>query len=422
MDFSLDLLEARGDIAPDSPEAEQFVLGYLRDVVSHEVGHTLGLRHNFRASTIRPLERLDDPDFTSKEPFIASVMDYNPPNLAQKGHQQGAYFMNRLGPYDYWAIEYAYKPLPSEREKEGLAEIAARSSDPLLAYGTDEDVGEDDGADDPEVNRFDLGSDPLAYYSKRVALSRELWERLADKQLPAGESYDVLYRNFRSGFSALVRATDLAQKYVGGLVHVRDHAGSPRAPFVTIAAARQREALHLIGDTLFRADSFRFKPELLNRLSPERIRAHGSAVMPVATLFEELERLMLDRLMSPRRAAAILDTEVRYADAKQTFHLSELYDELMTDVWSELKGGKDIPAPRRALQRAHLKRLIALALRHSSEIPEDARSLARDNLRTLQAQLRAKKGAGSREVKAHLGDSLALVDEALKASMQLATP
>jgi hypothetical protein len=80
----------------------------VKEVTMHEVGHTLGLRHNFKASTMLPNEQLHDTAITGKKGIAASVMDYTPANIAPKGTKQGHYFTTTLGAYDYWAIEYAY--------------------------------------------------------------------------------------------------------------------------------------------------------------------------------------------------------------------------------------------------------------------------------------------------------------------------
>ena len=110
--------------------------------------------------------------------LTGSVMDYIPVNVAPEGQKQGPYFQNTLGPYDYWAIEYAYRPITAdggENEKAVLEKIASRCSDPQLSYGTDEDAFEDGRGIDPTCSRWDLGDDPIAYYRGRVSLVRELW-------------------------------------------------------------------------------------------------------------------------------------------------------------------------------------------------------------------------------------------------------
>ena len=166
MTYGTDVLEARGDLEPGSPEAESFVDAYLKDVTMHEVGHTLGLRHNFRASRVYTQPQLADPAFTKANGIAGSVMEYAPINLNSADEPRDHYgtpFNDTLGPYDYWAIEYAYKPLPSglsaADEHAALEKIAGRSAEPLLAYGTDEDnfIGVD-----PETLQFDLGSDVIA--------------------------------------------------------------------------------------------------------------------------------------------------------------------------------------------------------------------------------------------------------------------
>jgi len=123
--------KASTDLAPDAPpEARQFVLDYMKDMTMHEVGHTLGLRHNFRASHGVRASQVADPEFTRREAFTNSVMEYAPVNLPRPGEPAAAPFQATLGTYDYWAIEYGYKPIPAEQEREELARIAARSGEP----------------------------------------------------------------------------------------------------------------------------------------------------------------------------------------------------------------------------------------------------------------------------------------------------
>ncbi len=427
--FALDVLVARGDIDPQGPEAQKYVLATLKDVVTHEVGHTLGLQHNFRASTIYTQKQLEDPAFTQANGIGGSVMDYNAVNLALQSEPQADYVMPTIGPYDYWAIEYAYKPIAPDQEKAELAKIAARSDEPQLAFANDIDAGFGGAAEgmDPQVNRRDLGNDPLEFATRRLKLSRELWDRLQNRKLAAGESYEVLRRNFVAGLTQLANSGLVAAKYVGGVVYVRDHAGSGREPFTPVASDKQRAALKLITDGLLSVDSFRLRPEFVRRLTVDqfdRVRddAGISAISPDISLSDRMlgvQRALLDQLLSDAVATRIEESAYRQAKGSPTFHLSELYDTLQSSVWSELKTGRDITPFRRNLQREYLRRIATTIVHPSSVDHADARALQRANAKQLLAQLKVAKSRASfsKEARAHLAECENTLDEALKAPM-----
>ncbi len=433
-DFAMDILEARGEIAPDSPEADDFVYRYVKEVMTHEVGHTLGLRHNFRSSTIYTAAQLQDPEHTSKHGIVGSVMDYAPFNIPLKGERKADYVLPGLGPYDFWAIEYAYKPLDAATEKQDLEAIAARGSkEPWLAYGTDEDsfIGGSPQGMDPTVNVFDLSDKPLDYYRKRLKLSRELWERLQAKELAPGETYDGLRRSFLAGFQQLSRGLAPATKYIGGVVQLRDRAGSGRLPFTPVPAEQQREALKILNEGMFSVDSFNFKPEFLASLPHSRLdyfdqlvrgQVTNQPMVSVPTTILGMQRTVLDQVMSDTVAQRIVDSQNISRDGKNAFRLSELYDTLQASIWSELKSGREVTPMRRNLQREHLRRVAGVLVRPSPTQPADARSLMRLNAQQLAAELRAAqaKPAYSRETRAHLSESLNTLDEALKAQIQRA--
>lgn len=417
MDFALDLLEARGTIDMSSAEADRLAQAYVKAVIMHEIGHTLGLRHNFRSSTIYSLKQVQDPEFTRKNGLAGSVMDYIPFNLALKNDKQGEYVMSTLGPYDYWAIEYAYKPIDAAEEKLELGKIAVRSNEPLLAYGTDEDAG--GNVFDPDVNVFDLGGDPLEYVRKRLALSRELWDRLQSKQLKAGESYETLRRSFDNGFSQFMRTVPVAVKFVGGVTFLRDHAGTGRASFTPVPVQQQRAALAMITNNLFTVDSFQFTPDLVSRLGVDHFDSHNRADVSIAGRTLSVQIAALDQLMSDAVANRLIDSREKVADGAKVLALSELYDTLQTAIWSELRTGKEITGMRRNLQREHLKRTAFALLRSSQTTPADARSLQRANAIELQQKIRVALGRrSSKEVSAHLAESLNTLTEALKAPLQ----
>jgi hypothetical protein len=422
MDFALDLLVARGDIEPDSPEAEAFVRAVVKDTVMHEVGHTLGLKHNFRASTARTLKQLLDREFTAQNGTSGSVMDYNPYNIPLEGEPRSTYTNTTLGPYDYWAIEYAYKPIAPADEAAELARIAARSREPGLAYADDTDAGASTAEGiDPLVNRFDLSDDPLAYYQRRLQLSRELWQRVQQRAPKPGDDLDRQRRVLSSGFGQLGRVALLVGKYVGGMVSTRDLPGPRRRAFEPVDPDRQRQALRFLSDGIFSADSFRFRPEFLASLSPDYNEWSRPGPYSVPTAVLGVQTGVLDRLMSPGTASRLLELPLFLDDKqrKSAISLAEVYGGLQGAIWSELKGaGRDIDPLRRNLQREHLKRVQSLLTRGSS-LPPDGLSLVRFYANDLRAELqRASRNKRlSVETRAHLQDSLDTLTESLRASI-----
>ncbi|HEX4857796.1 MAG TPA: zinc-dependent metalloprotease, partial [Usitatibacteraceae bacterium] len=418
--FAFDLLEARG-LDMDSPEAEAVAQSYVKDVIMHEVGHTLGFRHNFKASTVYSAKQIQDVEFTKKNGITTSVMDYTPFNIAAKGEKQPEYGMSTLGAYDYWVVDYAYRQIDAAKETEELAKIAARSTEPQLIYATDEDAGYATMfyGIDPEANRFDLGADPLEYYKKRLKLSRELWDRLEALQLKPGESYERLTRSFVAGLNQVARVAPLAAKYVGGVKHLRDRAGSGRALYEPTSPARQREALKLVADGLLKVDSFKFRPEFVSRIGIDHFERRANPDVSISAAVLGTQRQALDVLLADNVAQRLLDSADKVADPSKAFKLAELYDTVQNAIWSELKAGGDINPLRRNLQREHLRRVVNALVKPAPTTPADARALQRMNAQQLAAQIKAAMGkAGNKETKAHLAESLDLLSEALKASIQ----
>ncbi|HSH88801.1 MAG TPA: zinc-dependent metalloprotease [Ramlibacter sp.] len=424
-DFALELLEARDEIAADGPEAEAFVLAAIKGTMMHEVGHVLGLKHNFKGSTTMTSKQLQDRDHTEKYGVANSVMEYTPVNLAAKGEKQASYHRSTLGAYDYWAIEYAYKPVAQGREAEELGKIAARSTEPALAYADDADAGGYFGRDgmDPMTNRFDLGDNPLAWYKKRLQLSQELWTRVQERQPRVGDDPLRQRRSLMAGFGPLAAVAELAAKYVGGMHSERDLPGpSARPAFKPVDPAKQREALQFLATGLFSADSFRFKPELLSTITVDYNEWDRGGPPDITAATARVQMAALDRLMSAGTANRLLDlpSYIPEKERKNLISLNEVYETVQRAVWSELTTGTEINRVRRNLQREHIKRLQTLLTRGSQAMPPDALSLLRYNATKLETQLRSAAGKGNRsvETRAHLAESLGTLSEALRARMQ----
>jgi len=313
LSYAFDVLEARGELDPASPEAQQWVQDYLTDTTMHEVGHTLGLRHNFRSSRIYTDAQLADPEFVRGNGLAGSVMEYAPINLSRPGERTTIAWQLALGPYDYWAIEYGYKPIVPEHEKAELQRIAARSNEPQLAYGTDEDnfLGVD-----PESLHFDLGNDPVSFAKKRLDIARDL---------KPSDDYSVLRRSIGFALRDAARASGILARQIGGVRTLRDFPGSGRDPLLPVSAAAQREALDLLAGGVLAPDSFVLSPTLQRRMAPsfqDRRDALYAGDGPVATDYSlasqvlDMQRALLGALMNDTVAQRLLDSETK-SDARE---------------------------------------------------------------------------------------------------------
>lgn len=415
---------------PSSNQMKEYIHQYLRLIIAHEVGHTLGLRHNFRGSTLLPPDKLNDTKITRSQGLTTSVMDYIPPNLAPQGVKQGDYFPTIIGAYDKWAIQYGYTPSGAAHplaERRFLDRIADLSANPQLAYATDEDMFDLD----PDVNPWDNSSDVLRYSQSQLNNARVMWSRL-NKRYPAkGESYSQMSELFDQVFSHYLRHIYYTTKYIGGQSFYRDHAGESngRLPFATVPVEKQRQALATLQKYVFAADAFNFPPSLLNKLAPSRWMHWGDRAMmgrldyPIHDSIYALQSLVLKDLLSGDRLSRLRDIELKNQPG-QALTLPELFTTLQQDIWTEVvqpdKQPMKISSLRRALQREHLKILTNMVL-GNQDVPEDARTLAWYNLRQLQNKLNqamSHSGKLDEYSKAHLEATRDRISKALNAEIQ----
>ena len=421
--YAVDVLAARGELDPDGPEAQAFVLAYLKDTTMHEVGHTLGLRHNFRASRAVSAKQVADPDFTQREAFTGSVMEYAAVNLPRPGEPTPSPFQTTLGSYDYWAIEYAYKPIPAAQEVAELQRIAGRSGEPGLAFATDEDnfLGID-----PDAVVFDLGDDVLAFASRRFDIAQDLFKRQETRTLRPDEDYGSVRRGLGFAVRDAGRAAGILMRQIGGVLTLRDFPNTGRDPLQAVPAEQQRAALKLLSQRVLSADALAVSPGLQRKLAPDFLERGDSLTVPtefpLTQTVLDLQRGILNRLMSDALAARMLDNEGKVSPPAQPLRLNELYAQLEADVWSELQGKGDIPQARRDLQREHANRLAALVLRPGQMSRGDARALTRTRAAALAQRLEqaAKRGGLSAEARAHLTDTAESLRSALAATLQRA--
>lgn len=415
---------------PGDATLEKYLNQYVRFLVAHEVGHTLGLRHNFHGSTLLTPQELNDPQITRTRGMVASVMDYTPVNLALPGQPQGDFFPPIVGPYDNWAIEYGYKVSPHpRREEQFLENIAQRAPQPELAYGTDEDAW---SQVDPAVTPFDLSSDPLYYAQGQMENARQMWLKLNDRTLQSGIEYSEQRERFNLVLVYYFNQAMTITRYIGGQSFNRARAGEPggRLPFEAIPVEKQRESLSLLEQYVFAPSAFEFPPELLNQLAPSRWSHWGSDIpvmrldYPIHDIVLFVQGAILRSLLDGERLGRLRDLEVKTPPG-EALTLPELFETLHRSIWMEVVQGERSATPitsfRRSLQREHLNLLIQMVL-GETPVPEDARTLAWYQLNQLDDEIRVALRKRNKEMdtytKAHLEETRDRLIKALDAEFQ----
>jgi len=427
------MLSILPNTTPSSETMKKYVHQYLRSLIAHEVGHTLGLRHNFHGSTMLAPEELNNTEITRTKGLVGSVMDYLPVNIAPQGVQQGDYFPGVIGPYDEWAIEYGYKRSPSvalegiipESEKGFLEQIALVSPQPELSYATDEDIWDIN----PLANVWDMSSDVLLYSQWQMDNARFMWQHLDKGYLSKGESYSNLRVSFNRVLKYYFRNATLLSKYIGGQSFRRLHASDDASwTFVPVSLLKQRQALTKLQEYVFSDNAFSFSPQLLNQLAPSRWEHWGSSVpnnrldYPIHDRILGFQSAVLRSLLDSDRLNRLQDIELKTLPG-EALSIPELFDTLQTGIWTEvLTPGepKPISSIRRSLQREYLNILLEMML-GTNDTPEDGRTLAWYKLRQLQKAIdvRLKQLSESLDVYtlAHLEASGDRIAKALNAQL-----
>lgn len=434
--FASAVLMGRGAVGKPGELPHELVHQGIKEIVMHEVGHTLGLRHNFKGSTWKTVAELSDLDKVRSEGMIGSVMDYAPANIAKTKAEQGLYYTPTIGPYDYWAIEYGYKQISGD-EKAELAKIASRSGEPGLAYATDEDTRTIDP--DPLTNKSDLGKDPLTFVRRQMQHTNDMIPTIVASAVRDGEGYQRARQAFGLLLTEYWRALLFATRYPGGVEVNRNHKSEQNAspPFQMIDPALQREAMQLIVASGFAPPSY--DGAMLNFLAPTRWSHWGlddalRVDFPIHQEIQTYQALALSQLLTPTRLARILDNEYKVPADQDAYTLAEhlrlTVDGVFTECLSpEAQGEFTARTPyvhsfRRNLQREGVRR-FALLVTHDGGAPADARTLSRAQLARLDESLTtllAKPGLTLDDYsRAHFADMRERIQQALSAQVLVPT-
>ena len=359
----LQLGRALLEIEPGSPLESELLRQSIYDLVTHEVGHTLGLNHNFRASQMLSPQQLASADVTRERGVTGSVMEYPATNYAVSGAQQALYYSMKPGPYDHWAIEFGYSEALSDPEAEQarLDAILARSTEPELAFGEDTAAmfGSESGID-PRVMVFDLSSDALAYAAERLTLLDHISGTLLQRFAEPGASWQELYNGYLAITGDRAMQFVVASRWIGG-VYV-DHSMQGQAgadvPLRPVELARQQQAMAMLREQLFAPDAWSVDQALYQHLQRQRRadnlwyqaqdpKLHARAL--------DGQRRVLSHLLHPVTMTRITDSAL--------YGNQYTLDRMMADLRSAIFSADQqaaVNSMRQQLQREYVEMLLAI--------------------------------------------------------------
>ncbi len=385
----------------------------IRFVSSHEVGHTLGLRHNFGSSSTVPVEKLRDKKFVETYGHTPSIMDYArfnyvaqpEDNISEKG------LFPRIGDYDMWAIEWGYRWFPNltspEAEKPVLNKwiIDSLNSNKRLWFGTETDPF------DPRCQNEDLGDNAMKAGMYGIKNLQRILPKLEEWTKEPNEPYSNLNTMYREVISQYSRYIGHVAKYIGGSMTTPKSIEQPGAVYEVVSKAKQKEAMSFLQEQLFTTPTW-----LINKKYTSVIN------LDLVAVISSLQDNALSRLFHPMILTSLLKAEGQLGS--EAYTISDMFSDLKKGIWKEVASRQKIDINRRNLQKVYTERLIALFTPPANPNQmgmsmgvlktSDIMSLAKAHARSLASEIRAAiPGTQDAVTKAHLQDVLERLTNAL---------
>ena len=383
-------------------EKDKLLKQSMHYLILHEVGHTLGLNHNMKATQLHDHKDAHDPEIT-KGILAGSVMDYPSVNYAPVGVKQGDFYTEKPGPYDDWVIEYGYsQALPNtEEEEKRLQQILSRSTQPELAFGNDADDMRAPGRHlDPRINIFDMSSKAIEYARDRFELIKDTSGKLKDKTLDEGRSHHDLVVGVNAVFGEFARQAGVVSRYVGGVYVDRSFVGQEgyNQPFTPVEKERQKRAMQTLSEYVFAPDAIDNLEPMFAYLQRQRrgFDHFGKNEDPKPhRMLLGAQKNVLNHVLHPNVLMRLSDTALYGNDYK----VEEMMADLSEAIFAADERGS-INSYRRNLQTEYVERLIKISgLEKPSKYDNFAKATALYELKEILDRVDSSRG--DRATKVH---------------------
>jgi hypothetical protein len=386
---------------------------FLYYLVLHEMGHTMGLNHNMKASQMLSPAEVNNTEITHKIGMQGSVMDYPSINIALDRSKQGDYYTTKPGPYDLWAIEYGYTECAPSEEEAVLSKIASRSNDPQLTFGNDADDMRSAGGGgiDPRVMINDFTNDMVAYSEDRFKLVNRVMGKMKEKYSKPGRSYAEL----RSRYGILLRQrNDMAasvSRYIGGIYVDRSFVGqgATSKPFTPVPTPYQKKAVAVLSKYVFAPDAYDADAQLFPYLQAQRrgFGFFGTTEDPKPqTAVLAIQMGVLAQVFSPVVLQRINTTSL-YGN---TYSVADVMNDFTRAIFDADRAGA-VNLYRQNIQTEFVKRLIGI-----SDSPggydDPSKAAAYNSLRKIRTLL-GTTVSPNEQTRAHRANLTFLIDKAL---------
>ncbi|MBY0543316.1 MAG: zinc-dependent metalloprotease [Sphingobacteriaceae bacterium] len=389
----------------------------IRFVSSHEVGHTLGLRHNYGSSSTVPVENLRNKKWVEANGHTPSIMDYARFNYVAQPEdnitKSGLY--PRIGDYDNWAIEWGYRYFPDSKsvasDKVILDKMTLESAkNRRLWFGTETNP------DDPHSQNEDLSDNAMKASEYGIKNLKVILAGLPEWTKEKGEGYDNLANMYGQLTTQFGRYMGHVAKNVGGIYENPKTVEQAGPIYERTPASTQKEAMNFLSQQLFTTPKWLLNQAILDNIS-------GNPLEVVS----RLQAPTLNRLLSTSTMSKLIAAET--TDGASAYKISDLFSDLNGAILSELKSGSAIDVYRRNLQKAYVEKLIAIAKpapapaaaaaalgapRGLSAAQSDVMSVVKGQLRELQGSMKSASNTQSDSLtKYHLQDLADRIEAAL---------